>query len=77
MDLSTVIKELSRIKHNCSCITFKECLTGNCPYHGKRYPIARDEYDADTGEVISNTHSCLFEDIGMSMPCDWEIPEEI
>ena len=57
-----VIKELGRIKHNCNCITFSECQYGMCPY-SKR--------------TEKGTIKCLYEELGMNMPCDWEIPEEI
>ena len=77
MDLSTVLKELGRIKHNCGNITFKECVTGNCPYHGHKLEVPDTEYDDDTGEKITCTHGCLFQDMGMESPYEWEIPEEI
>lgn len=65
MDMSEVIKELGRIKHNCNCISFDECIEGSCPYHGRR------KHDD------KNVFCCLFDDLGMNEPCNWEIPEEI
>ena len=77
MDLSTVIKELGRIKHNCMCITFKDCVQGNCPYHGDKYDEPDKCYDDETGEEFLGTHGCMFDDMYMSRPIDWQIPEEI
>ena len=65
MDLSVVIRELGRIKHNCNCISFDECIAGNCPYHGKK----------EHSDGLSFT--CYFDNIGLNEPCTWEIPEEI
>ena len=62
MELITVIKELGRIKHNCSYIEDNECINGMCPYSRR-----------DKNMKIH----CLFEDLGLNMPCDWEIPDEI
>lgn len=76
MELSQVLKELGRIKHNCHNITFKECVTGCCPYHGKKHEPETD-YDDETGETIICTHDCLFSDMGFQPPYEWEIPEEI
>ena len=77
MELSQVIKELGRIKHNCKNITFKECVAGSCPYHGHKYDKPEKEFDDDTGEEIICSYGCLFQDMGMESPYEWEIPEEL
>ena len=61
MKLEDVLKELGRIKHNCGCISDDECINGMCPYS------RRD---------LKGIH-CLYEMMGLNMPCEWEIPEEI
>lgn len=65
MDMSTVLKELGRIKRNCSNISFEDCMNGCCPYHGR--PACEDK----------TIYCCLFDDLGMNQPCDWQLPEEI
>ena len=66
MDVKQVINELGRIKHNCNCMTDAECMNGFCPYYGKK-------------EILKTGYKfqCYWEEIGMGIPCDWEIPEEI
>ena len=66
MDKSEVIKELSRIKHNCNSITDAECINGFCPYYGKKEPLKQ-----------GYKFQCLWEDLGMNMPCEWDLPEEV
>ena len=61
-----VIKELGRIKHNCNCMTESECINGFCPYYGKKEPLKQ-----------GYKFQCLWEDLGLNLPCDWEIPEEV
>lgn len=77
MDLSTVIKELGRIKHNCSCMTFKECVTGMCPYTGSKYDEPEKVVDDETGEEFMANYNCIFHDMNFEAPYDWQIPEEI
>ena len=47
-------------------MTESECINGFCPYYGKKKPLKQ-------GYVFQ----CLWDDLGMNCPCDWELPEEI
>lgn len=51
-----------KIKTNCSKISDEECVTGMCPYSTRN----------KTGEIC-----CMWENILGTLPCEWEIPEEI
>lgn len=62
MLVEDVIKELARIKGNCMNISDDDCIQGSCPYHG---------------HCTQNEFSCMFEDWGLNMPCEWEIPIEV
>ena len=53
---------ISKVKANCGKITAEECIQGMCPYSTRK----------KTGDIC-----CSWENIFGSLPCDWEIPEEV